>query len=92
MKSKKGTRKAVALLQKHKSHNKIQKRKKNSSSGLVYATNDLKRGMKRIGRIVKNLPQLTEKRRKLALKRLQKVQVANRSQVKGAAAKKEEKK
>lgn len=92
VKSKKGTRGAMVLLQKHKSHNKITKRKKNSTSGLVYSRNELRRGINRIGKIVKGLPHLTEKKRNLALKRVQRLHVANRSHVKGVAAKKEEQK
>lgn len=92
VKSKKGTRGAVVLLQKHKSHNKITKRKKNSTTGLVYSRNELRRGINRIGKIVKGLPSITEKTRKIALKRVQRLHVANRSHVKGVAAKKEEKK
>ena len=92
VKSKKGTRNAVALLTKHKSHNKITKRKKNSTSGAVYSKTELKRGINRIGKVVKGLPLINEKTRKLALKRVQRLHVANRNQVKGVAAKKEEKK
>lgn len=91
-KSKKATRGVLSLLQKHKSHNKITKRKKNSTTGLVYSNQPLKRGINRIGKIVKNLPTLTERVRRLALKRVQRLHVATRSHVKGVAAKKEEKK
>lgn len=83
VKTKKGTRRAVTLLQKHKSHNKITKRRKNSASGLVYATQPLRRGMKRLGKIVKGLPVHSERVRKLALQRLRRLHVANRSIVKG---------
>ncbi|CDW81060.1 60s ribosomal protein l28 [Stylonychia lemnae] len=93
VKSKKGAlRGAVNLLQRHKSHNKITKRRKNSTSGAVYSSQVLKRGVNRIGRVVKNLTHISERVRRLALKRVQKLHVASRSQVKGGAAKKTEKK
>lgn len=90
VKTKKGTRRAVTLVQKHKSHNKITKAKKNSSSGAVYATQPLRRGMRRIGKVLKALPLQSERVRRLALQRLRKLHVANRPIVK--ATKKEQKK
>lgn len=90
-KSKKASRPVFTLLHKHKSHNKITK-KKNSTSGLVYSAQPLRRGINRIGKIIKGLPTLTEKVRRVALKRAQRLHVATRSHVKGVAAKKEEKK
>jgi hypothetical protein len=92
VKSKKATRSVFSLLQNHKSHNKISKRKSNSTSGLVYSNQPLKRGINRIGKVVKNLTHITERVRKLALRRVQRLHVATRSHVKGVAAKKEEKK
>jgi len=92
VKSKKGTRGALTLLQRHKSHNKITKNKKNSTSGAVYSSQVLKRGINRIGKVVKNLTHVSERVRRLALKRVQRLHVANRAQVKSVAAKKEEKK
>lgn len=91
-KTKKGTRKALVLLSKSKSHNKIAKAKKNSTSGAVYSTQPLRRGINRIGKVVKNLTHISERVRRLALKRVQRLHVANRAQVKGVATKKEEKK
>jgi len=92
VKAKKGTKPSFTLLTKHKSHNKITKRKKNSTSGLVYATTKLSRGINRIGKTVKGLPLHSERQKRLALKRVQRLHVATRSHVKKAAAKKEEKK
>ena len=91
-KGKKGTKSVVTLLQKHKSHNKITKRKKNSQSALLVSRVALKRGFNRIGKVVKGLSNISERTRKQALKRLARLHVATRPQVKGAAAKKEEKK
>lgn len=93
VKSKKATRAQFSLLQTHKSHNKISKRKNNSTSGAGYSVTPLRRGINRIGKVVKNLTHVSERVRKLALKRVQRLHVATRSHVKGGAqAKKEEKK
>jgi large subunit ribosomal protein L28e len=91
-KGKKGTKSVVTLLQKHKTHNKIAKRKNNSQSGSLVSTITLKRGINRIGKVVKGLSNISERTRKQALRRLARLHVATRPQVKGAAAKKEEKK
>jgi len=91
-KGKKGVKRVITLLQNHKSHNKITKAKKNSQSGNAIAKVELKRGMNRIGKVVKGLPYISERTRKIALKRLQRLHVATRPIVKGAVAKKEEKK
>ena len=40
-KAKKGQRRVISLLQTHKTHNKISKKKKNSQSGLLYSKNEL---------------------------------------------------
>jgi hypothetical protein len=82
---KKGPKKVVTLLQKHKNHNRFTKKKKNSQSALLYSKNDLKKGMKRAGKIVKNLPHISERTRKIALKRLQRLHVALRPKVQGVA-------
>jgi hypothetical protein len=92
IKSKKGTRSVFTLLQKHKDHNKITKRKKNSTSGSGYARTDLRKGIKRIAKVVKGLPLTSERVRKATLRRLQRLHVAYRTHVKGVVAKKEEKK
>jgi hypothetical protein len=91
-KAKKGTKRVVSLLTAHKSHNKITKRKKNSTSGLLYSKSELRRGVNRIGKVVKGLSLVSERTRKLALKRLQRLHVATRPQVKGVASKKEQEK
>ena len=91
-KGKKGTKSVVTLLQRHKSHNKITKRKNNSQSGCIASTIVLKRGINRMGKVVKGLSNISERTRKQALRRLARLHVATRPQVKGAAAKKEEKK
>ena len=49
---KKGVKRVVTLLQKHKSHNKISKAKKNSNSGSLASRVVLKRGINRIGKVV----------------------------------------
>ena len=90
VKGKKGTKSVVTLLQRHKSHNKIAKRKANSQSGNLVSTITLKRGINRIGKVVKGLSNISERTRKQALRRLARLHVATRPQVKGA--KKEEKK
>ena len=91
-KGKKAFRRVFTLLQKHKEHNKVSKRNPKSQSALAYSRNDLRRGMKRLGKVVQGLPNVNERTRKLALKRLQRLHVAYRSHVKGVAVKKEEKK
>ena len=91
-KAKKGQRRVISLLQTHKTHNKISKKKKNSQSGLLYSKNELKRGLNRVARIVKNVPTLTDRVRRLALRRLQRIHVASRQTVKGVAKKTEAKK
>ena len=88
----KGQRNTVHLLQAHKSHNKITKRKKNSQSALLVSRVALKRGFNRIGKVVKGLSPVSERIRNLALKRLQRLHVATRPHVKGSAPKKAEKK
>ena len=89
---KKGSKRVVTLLQAHKSHNKITKRKKNSTSGLQVSKVELKRGLKKIGNAVHGLSGISERTRKVALKRLQRLHVATRPLVKGATAKKAENK
>jgi hypothetical protein len=87
--AKKAKRGVVTLLQAHKSHNRITKRRKNSRSGLVYSSQDLRRGFNRLGKTIKNLPLRSERVRNLALRRLAKLHGANRPLVGGAAVKKE---
>ena len=79
---KKGPKRVITLLQKHKNHNKITKSKKNSQSGLVASKIELKRGMNRIGKVVKGLSNISEKTRKLALQRLAKLHGSTRPIVK----------
>jgi hypothetical protein len=91
-KGKKGSKRVITLQQVHKSHNKITKRKKNSQSGVYTSKIELRRGLRRIGKAVNGLNGVSAGTKKLALKRLQRLYKASRPQVKGAAAKKEEKK
>ena len=91
-KGKKGVKRVITLLQKHKSHNKVIKRKDNSPSALYCSKMELKKGMRRVGKVVKGLPLISERTRKIALKRLQRLHVACRPLVKGVAAKKEQEK
>ena len=49
---KKGVKRVVTLLQKHKTHNKVSKVKKNSNSGAFASTIVLKRGINRIGKVL----------------------------------------
>lgn len=88
----KGKRAEFQLLQRHKTHNKIAKAKKNSTSGTVYSAQPVRRGVNRAAKVVKGLTHISERVRKLALKRVQKLHGGSRSHVKGAVAKKEEKK
>ena len=88
---KKGVKRVVTLLQRHKSNNNITKVKKNSTRGSLASRVVLKRGINRIGKVVKGLSNISERTRKIALRRLQRLHVATRPTVKGAA-KKEEKK
>ncbi len=90
-KAKKGTKRVITLLQNHKSHNKISKKKNASQSKLGASVTELKKGINRIGKVVKGLSFVNERTRKLALKRLQRLHVATRPTVKGAK-KAEEKK
>ena len=87
--AKKAKRGVVTLLQAHKSHNRITKRKKNSSSGLGFSSQNLRRGFNRLGKTIKALPLHSERVRTLALKRLARLHVANRPLVGGVAVKKE---
>ncbi len=91
-KGKKGSKRVVTLLQRHKSHNKIAKRKNNSQSKLLASNVVLRRGINRIGKVVKGLPYINERVRRTALRRVRSLHVATRPTVKGAVAKKEEKK
>lgn len=91
-KSKKGTRSTITLIQKHKSHNKISKKKNNSQSKLGSSFVVLRRGINRIGKVVKGLSNISDRTRRLAIKRLQRLHVANRPIVKRGAAKKTEEK
>ena len=90
IKAKKATKPQFHLLNRHKSHNKIAKAKKDSPSGAVYSVQKVNRGVNRIAKVVKNLTHISERTRKLALKRVQRLHVATRSHVK--ATKSEEKK
>ena len=85
--AKKGSKRVITLTLKHKSHNKIAKRKQNSQSKLNVSVIELKRGMNRIGKVVKGLSNVSEKTKKIALKRLQRLHVSTRSTVKGGAKK-----
>ena len=87
--AKKAKRGVVTLLQAHKSHNRITKRKKNTRSGLGFSRQDLRRGFNRLGKTIKNLPLQSERVRRLALRRLAALHVANRPIVGGVAVKKE---
>lgn len=49
---KKGVKRVITLLQKHKSHNKVAKSKKNSTSGAFASRITLKRGINRIGKVL----------------------------------------
>lgn len=89
--AKKATRGVLTLLQAHKSHNRITKRKNNSTSGSAYSRQDLRRGFNRIGKTIMNMPLQSERVRKLALRRVQRLHIANRP-IAGGVAKKEEKK
>ena len=89
--AKKGKKASFHLLNRHKSHNKIAKAKKASTSGAVYSVQPVNRGVNKIAKVVKNLTHVSERVRKLALKRVQRRHVASRTHVK-AGAKKEEKK
>ena len=91
-KGKKGTKSVVTLHQAHKSHNKIAKRKNNSQSKVHTSNVVLKRGINRIGKVVKGLSNINNRVRVAALRRLRRLHVATRPIVKGGAAKKEEKK
>ena len=86
----KGKRAEFSLLQSHKAHNKISKAKKNSTSGTSYSAQPVRRGVNRIAKVVKNMTHISERVRKLALKRVQRLHAGSRTHVKGA--KKEEKK
>lgn len=86
----KGKKAEFQLLNTHKTHNKIAKAKKNSTSGTVYSAQPVRRGVNRIAKVVKNITHISERVRKLALKRVQRLHAASRTHVKGA--KKEEKK
>ena len=59
--AKKAKRGVVTLLHQHKSHNRITKRKKNSTSGLGVSRQDLKRGFNRLGKTLKGLPLQSER-------------------------------
>ena len=82
-KAKKGSRRVITLLQKHKSHNKIAKRRQASTSKLNNSVVDLKRGINRIGKVVKGLSNISERTRRIALRRVQRLHVATRPAVKG---------
>ena len=88
----KGTRGVVTLLQRHKSHNKIAKKGKNSQSTLNVSRVELKSGLTRIARVIKGLPHVGDKRKNIALRRLERLNVSTRPIVKGGAAKQEAKK
>lgn len=66
----KGKKAQFSLLNRHKSHNKIAKAKKASTSGAVYSSQPVRRGVNRIAKVVKNLTHISERTRKLALKRV----------------------
>ena len=89
---KKGTKRVFTIIQAHKTHNKVAKAKKNTKSGAYVSKTELRRGSRRIAKAVNGLNGVNDRTKRIALKRLQKLHAATRPIVKGAAAKKEEKK
>jgi hypothetical protein len=79
------------ILHKHKDHNYLSKKKKNSQSGLQHSTHLIRREVNRAARVIKNLP-VQEKIQKLALRRLQRLHATTKVHQKGGAVKKEEEK
>ncbi len=92
IKGKMGTKRILHLHEAHKSLNNIAKRKNNSISKLNVSNATLKRGIKRIGKVVKGLPAIDNRVGVATLRHLRRIHVATRPIVKGGAAKKEEKK
>jgi len=78
-KKQKGSRRVFDILYKHKSHNKVAKRKNNTQSKLGHSVHSVKREVNRAAKVIKGLPGLTERRRKLALKRIQRLHASNRN-------------
>ena len=61
------------VLIKHKSHNKISKKKKNSQSKLSHSVHPVGREVNRVARILQRNPNLKDKVKRTALRRLQRL-------------------
>jgi hypothetical protein len=90
-KSKKKFRRVFTILHKHKDHNNLRKKKKNSQSNLQHSTHLIRREVNRAARVIKNLP-VNAKIQKLALRRLQRLHASTTVHVRGGSVKKEEEK
>ena len=88
---KKGVRANFEVLKNHKNHNMQKVKKANTQSKAGYSVDRVSR-ITRAAKVIKGFTHITEKTRKTALRRLMKLQVAARPQIKGAVAKKAEEK
>ena len=78
------------VLQKHKTHNMIKTKKKDSQSKLGYSVTTVKREVNHTAKVVRNLPHVKERTRKVALRRLYRLHSSTKSNK--AEAKKDERK
>lgn len=76
-KKNKASRRVFDVLQKHKSHNKISKRKNNSQSKLGWSHHAVKRDVNAAAKVVKGLGSINEKNRKIALKRVRRLHASS---------------
>ena len=88
--SKKKKRRVFEVLQKHKTHNMIKSKKKDSQSKAGHSVQTIKREVNHTAKVLKNMPHMKEKTRKTALQRLFRLHASTKSNK--ADAKKEEKK
>ena len=90
-KTAKNFRRVFQLVVKHKSSNKDIKKKKNSKSGLLSSTQELRNEVHKAGKTIKSL-NISEAQKKRALRRLHRLHKSNRPHIGGAAKKEEVKK
>lgn len=78
--SKKGkeSRRVFDVLQKHKSHNKISKRKNNSQSKLGWSHHAVKRDVNAAAKTIKSIVNINEKNRKVALQRVRRLHATSK--------------
>ena len=87
----KNPRRVFDILQKHKSHNKIQKKKNNSQSKLGHSIHSVKREVNAAAKTINSIVGLNARTRRVALKRVHRLHASNGNHTAKAAAADEKK-